>query len=210
MKYTIDRGAADSAYMQLYKQLREDIVTGLIPPGRRLPSKRTLAGELGLSLITVEHSYALLVDEGYAAARERSGYFACFGVGEAGERRPLPPASPAPEISAPADFPFSLLAKTMRRVLSDYDRRILERVPGEGCLRLRQAIAGYLARTRALKLPPERILIGAGAEYLYSLTAQLLGRDCVFGLEEPGYGRIRQVYEANGLRSRPARKPWVF
>ena len=65
--------------MQLYHQLRRDIISGELPLGSRLPSKRLLAGELGLSLVTVEHAYALLLDEGSAEARERSGYFAAFG-----------------------------------------------------------------------------------------------------------------------------------
>ena len=73
MKYQIDRQAKESAYMQLFRQLREDIVSGLLPLGTRLPSKRQLAEELGLSVITVEHALALLCDEGYAEARPRSG-----------------------------------------------------------------------------------------------------------------------------------------
>ena len=79
MNYTIEKHGAESAYMQLYRQLREDIVDGAVSRGMRLPSKRTLAEELGLSVITVEHAYALLVDEGYAEARPRSGYYAAFG-----------------------------------------------------------------------------------------------------------------------------------
>ena len=103
MKYRIDREGGGSAYMQLYRQLRRDIVSGELPFGARLPSKRLLAGELGLSLITVEHAYALLCDEGYAEARQRSGYFAAFG-GAARHETPLapPPASaPASSSSSP-------------------------------------------------------------------------------------------------------------
>ena len=73
MKYRIEKHAGESAYLQLYKQLRQDIVGGVLPPGSRLPSKRLLAEELGISVITVEHAYALLVDEGYAESRPRSG-----------------------------------------------------------------------------------------------------------------------------------------
>ena len=65
MNYVIERGADSPAYMQLYRQLRGDILSGALPLGAKLPSKRTLAEELGLSLITVEHACALLADEGY-------------------------------------------------------------------------------------------------------------------------------------------------
>ena len=79
MKYQIDRTAHKSAYIQIYEQLREDILAGEIPRGTKLPSKRLLAGELGVSLVTVEHALDLLVDEGYVEPRERSGYYAGFG-----------------------------------------------------------------------------------------------------------------------------------
>ena len=200
MKYRIDPDAPESAYLQLYRQLRQDLVSGELPFGTRLPSKRLLAGELGVSLVTVEHAYALLCDEGYVEARERSGYFACFG-GRPRRETPLPPLPAAESLEAPPeDFPFSVLARTMRRVLSDYDRRILLRSPGPGTPELRAAIAAYIARTRGLSVPPERIVVGAGAEYLYSLIAQLFGRGTVFALEDPCYRRIRQVYEANGVK----------
>ena len=199
MKYSIDRAAQTSAYMQIYEQLRADILAGIIPRGAKLPSKRLLAGELGVSLVTVEHAFDLLVDEGYVESRQRSGYYAAFG-GTKRQEAPLPiPHIPAAPVNAPADFPFSVLAKTMRRVLSEYDRRILERSP-RSVPELRGAIAAYILRSRGLSVSPERILVGAGAEYLYTLIAQFFGRDCLIALEEPCYARIRQVYEANGTQ----------
>ena len=200
MKYHIDRNTGKSAYMQLYTQLKQDIVSGSIRYGERLPSKRLLAGELGISLVTVEHAYALLVDEGYAEARERSGYFAAFG-GMPQHERPQPAAAvDAAPLSVPEDFPFSALAKVMRRVLTEYDRRILTKAPGNGCPELRRAIAAYLERSRGINVFPEQIIIGAGAEYLYSLIVQLLGRERTYALESPCYSRIPSVYEANGAR----------
>jgi GntR family transcriptional regulator/MocR family aminotransferase len=88
----------------------------------------------------------------------------------------------------------------MRTVLSDYDRRILESSPGRGVPELRQALAAYLLRSRGLELSPEQIVIGSGAEYLYGLLVQLLGRETGFALEDPCYEKIRRVYEANGAR----------
>ena len=199
MNYVIDKSGDTPAYMQLYAQLRADILSGALPFGAKLPSKRTLAEELSLSLITVEHALALLADEGYVEARQRSGVFVAFGGTPHAEERAVDTIpTPAPN-AAPEDFPFSALARTMRRVLTDYDRRILLRSPGSGTLELRGAIAAYIARSRGLSVSPERIVVGAGAEYLYALIAQLFGRETRFALENPCYARIRQVYEANGL-----------
>ena len=201
MNYVIDRQVGESAYLQLYRQLRDDIVSGRLSAGTRLPSKRLLAGETGISVITAEHALNLLVDEGYAEARPRSGYYAAFSgaVGAPAPRRAaLQDMSAATE--APADFPFSVWARTMRRVLTDYDRRILVKSPNSGCPELRQAIADYLERSRGISVSPEQIVIGSGAEYLYALVVQLLGRERSFALEDPSYEKIRRVYEANGAR----------
>ncbi len=51
------------AYLRLYERLRGEIVRGDYPFGARMPSKRQLAEEEGLSVVTVEHAYALLTDE---------------------------------------------------------------------------------------------------------------------------------------------------
>lgn len=191
------------AYMEIYQSVRQDIVSGRLRPGQKLVSKRALAEELGLSVITVEHAYELLADEGYIRARERSGFY----VADNPDKRPLPPVSGTREAvagvsAAGEDFPFSVFAGTMRRVLSERGRGILVRSDGQGCPELREAIAAYLERSRGIEISPDNIVIGSGAEYLYSLLVQLLGRDGVFGLEEPGYETIRRVYELNGASCR--------
>ena len=68
---------------------------------------------------------------------------------------------------------------------------------------LRQAIAGDLRDFKGMAVSPEQIVVGAGAEYLYLLLAQLLGRDAVFAVEDPGYPKIRQVYGKCGAVCRP-------
>ena len=82
MNYHIHTDSAKSAYLQLYEQLRKDITAGLYPYGTKLPSKRLLAEELDISVITVEHAYNILCDEGYVEARQRSGYFAAYRRGD--------------------------------------------------------------------------------------------------------------------------------
>ena len=76
MKYTVDLNDRP-VYLQIYRQLRADIVGGAFAYGSKLPSKRLLAEELGVSTITTEHAYNLLCEEGYAQAREKR-IFCCF------------------------------------------------------------------------------------------------------------------------------------
>ncbi len=194
MKYKVDKSIRP-AYLQIYNQIKADIISGLLDG--KLPSKRLLSDELGVSTITVEHAYALLSDEGYIEPRERSGYFVIFRQGDGfsiGETTAIAPL-PQPTHSYP-DFPFSVLSKTMRNILSAYGERILEKSPGEGCEELRSALARYLARNRGLNITTEQIVIGSGAEYLYGLIIELLGRNRVYGIEKPSYEKIEQVYDA--------------
>lgn len=210
MLYEIDRSKG-KAYLQLYTLLREDIVMGAYKYGSKLPSKRLIAVETGLSVITVQHAYDILCDEGYVEARERSGYFVVykdsdfFTVGGAaskvGEQSTAIPKLKTLELLPDVvNFPFSVFAKTMRRVLSNYGERLLIKSPSCGCTELRTALASYLLRSRGISVKAEQIIIGSGAEYLYSLIVQLLGRDKLFAIEDPSYDTIRKIYEANGVR----------
>lgn len=209
MKYYVHSSDHKFAYMQLYEQLRRDIVNGVLIYGTKLPSKRMLAEETGVSVITVEHTYSILCDEGYIEARQRSGYFVIYRERDfystverisGAHDEPHHEMSHVPErAKIKCDFPFSVLAKTMRRVLTDYSENILVKSPNRGCMELRESISSYLKRSNGIIVRPEQIIIGSGAEYLYSLIVQLLGKERVFALETPSYNKIRQVYEANGV-----------
>ncbi len=205
MNYHIDRDATRSAYLQLYHRLRDDIVSGAYPHGGKMPSKRQLADDAGVSLVTVEHAYAILCDEGYIESRERSGYFVTYRAGDCFPGAGAVPAPAAPNRAAEGEFPFSVLARTMRRVLSDYGESLLVKSPNNGCAEARQAISDYLARSRGIRVRPSQIVIGSGAEYLYGLIVQLLGRERVYGVENPSYEKIRRVYQANGVTVDPLR-----
>ena len=78
MKYKLNEQSSRPAYMQLYALIRDDIIDGVYKLGDKLPSKRIMADDTGVSVITVEHAYSLLDEEGYIEARERSGYFVSY------------------------------------------------------------------------------------------------------------------------------------
>lgn len=201
MKYVINK-AERPVYLQIYRQIRDDIIAGVFAYNDKLPSKRLLADEVGVSTITVEHAYALLCEEGYAESRERSGFFVIFRQADgfaasAAGSNLRPHAQPA--ISAYPSFSISILSKTMRKVLTEYYAVILEKSPNAGCVELRSAIRQYLARNRGIHVQLEQIIIGSGAEYLYGLIVDLLGRDKVYAIESPSYEKIEQIYHAAGV-----------
>ena len=121
--------------------------------------------------------------------------------------RPTPRETPPPPPAELADFtanrleafPFSVWSKLSREVMLDYGRDLLDPVPSGGALVLRQAIAGFLYGFRSMSVSPDQILVGAGTDFLYNLLVQLLGRDKVYGVEDPGYAKIRQIYTAAGV-----------
>lgn len=202
MKYHIEETSNKFAYIQLYEELRKDIVKGVLPYGTKLPSKRLLAEETGVSVITVEHTYSILCEEGYIEAKERSGYFVIYKESDFLSATELPDKATLHTKSVHSfkcEFPFSVLSKTMRKVLADYREEILVKSPNQGCAELRSAIANYLARSNGIQVRPEQIVIGSGAEYLYSLIVQLFGNERKFALENPSYDKIRKVYEANNV-----------
>jgi len=206
MRYTIDH-SQHPAYLQLYKQLRSDIINGIYGFDDKLPSKRLLSEETGVSTITVEHAYALLCDEGYAESRERSGYYVTFRKGDgfaSSDEHDEPNIKPDPPISKNASdgipsFSISILSRTMRKVLTERGESILEKSPNSGCIELRDAIRRYLARNRGIYVQSEQIIVGSGAEYLYSMIIALLGRDKKYAIEHPTYEKIEQVYSASGI-----------
>lgn len=203
MNYFIDRQNGRPAYIQLYEFLKKDIVEKVYPYGSKLPSKRIISENLNVSIITVQHSLELLIDEGYIESRERSGYFVVYREDDifptsTSEKFALSHISHRNEQSQ-RDFPFSVFAKTMRRVISDYGEDILEKTENNGSYVLRKAICDYLARSRGIKTSPEYIVIGSGAEYLYGLIVRLLGRDKKYAIESPSYEKIARVYSAEGL-----------
>ncbi len=202
MNYRIEKGKGP-IYLQLYKQIRNDIISENYPYNTKLPSKRSLAEETGISTITVEHAYALLCDEGYVESRERSGFIVTFrksdGFAASAEPHPAEPMLHNNHDSDYPDFPVSVLNKTMRKVLTDYGDVLFDKAPDCGCIELREAIRHYLARNRGISVSVEQIVIGAGSEYLYRLIVELLGRNLIYAIESPSYKKIEQTYQATEI-----------
>ena len=200
LTYQLKKGPGMPLYESLYRLIREDIRTGRLSPGEKLPSKRALAEHLEVSVITVEAAYEELLSEGYIRSKEKVGYFV-----EEYRRLPAAPAPPAPVAPPPSagkveGFPFSVWSRLQREVVLDYGEKLLLPLPNKGVPELRNAIAQHLASFRGMTVNPENILIGAGTDFLYNLLIQLLGREYVYAVEDPGYGKIRSIYAAGGVR----------
>lgn len=216
LTYSFENIGSDSLYEYLYKCIRDDIVMGNLLAGTKLPSKRTFAKNLGISVITVEGAYEQLRAEGYIYSVAKKGFYvsdlkyALSGLEVSGERKKTKPVKTkrtegttqgylADFSSNQTDsdiFPFTIWTKTIREVLSDSRIELMTNSPCGGIRELRDAIAVYLKDFRGMDVKPEQIIVGAGTEYLYGLLIQLLGNRRVYAVENPGYLKIAKVYES--------------
>ena len=206
LTYELKKAPGVPLYEALYRCIRADILAGVLEAGQKLPSKRTLCANLQVSKITVETAYSQLLAEGYIRSEEKVGYFV-ESVARVAPKAPPAAQEITPEVSlidlasnGPVHFPFSVWAKLQREVLLEREAQLLAPLHNQGLPELRQTIAAHLGQFRGMTVDPENILIGAGTDFLYNLLVQLLGREKCYGVEEPGYGKIRKIYTAADCR----------
>ncbi|MBO5666822.1 MAG: PLP-dependent aminotransferase family protein, partial [Firmicutes bacterium] len=212
---------SEPLYLQLYGYIREAILTGDIRAGEKLPSLRSLAKTLQLSLTTVELAYDQLTVEGYIQSKPQSGYYASAIGGTSGRKEPENvehtvisddaadfnglTGMDREQLSAYYDtacFDFTKWKKCMNRVLTEYTDFLYTEGDPRGEAPLRHEISKYIYQARGVRCQPEQIVIGAGTQ---QLTGQLcvildnMGIDYV-AFEEPGYLPVRQIFRDRGFK----------
>ena len=204
-------------YEQLYRALAADIQSGVLPPGKPLPGRRSMAAQLGVSVNTVDTAYQMLAAEGLAESRPRSGFYVqeTGGMLQSGAPRPVSPA-PAPAAPAAPAYRYDLSttgidtalfpARSWGRIQRDLlynSPQLLQRGEAQGDAELRAAIADYLGDFRGVRCTPEQIVVGAGIEYLLGCLAHLFAGGTA-AVENPGYSRARAVLQNSGIPCLPA------
>lgn len=188
MYIELDKKRGKALYIQLYESISEDIIAGRLHNGVKLPPRRALANQLGVSQNTVDGAYKMLLDTGYVISVPRQGYIVSFKSSVYDGDVPW-------EINAPEEVVFSPNGIDISRVnraayaklLKDaaYNADIFSYVDKSGEFALRSAISKYLYSFRGIKCPPDRIIVGAGAEYLLASLAVLFPSDVSVITENP-------------------------
>ena len=221
LTYNLTATGSDSLYESLYKCIKNDILQGKLCAGEKLPSKRSFAKNLGISVITVENAYGQLSDEGYIYSMPKRGFYVSDIDMVANPNTSAKTSADANLFDDSASiacspyfadfssnqtdseiFPFTIWTKTVRSVLNDNRIQLMINPPCGGILPLRNAIARYLGDFRGMKVAPHQIIIGAGTEYLYGLLIQLLGKNLIYGVENPGYHKIGKICKSMGVTYR--------
>jgi GntR family transcriptional regulator/MocR family aminotransferase len=212
LTYNLNNRGKTPAYKYLYHCIKDDILLGKLTANEKLPSKRTFAKHLGVSVVTVMSTYDLLTAEGFVYTKEKKGYFV---VPIKAQKKSQVFHTELPENTENKidfdfsghrvnsdKFPFSIWSRLTRKVLLDYENSLLNPLPYNGCQVLREAICKYLYHHCGIQVLPEQIIIGAGTEYLYTLIIQLLGKDKVYAVENPGYNKIPQIYQMHNIATK--------
>lgn len=214
LTYNFTNIGSDSLYEYLYKCIKNDILQGTLKAGEKLPSKRTFAKNLGISVITVENAYEQLIAEGYIYSIPKRGFYVTdFKQAVEIEKKSFDPevipltggdsgylADFTSNQTESELFPFTIWAKMIREVINDSQIQLMINPPCGGILPLRQTIAKYLKEFRNMTVLPEQIIIGAGTEYLYGLIIQLFGNERIYAVENPGYQKIAKIYNSYQVR----------
>lgn len=211
-------------YQQLYQFIRQEIECGRIAADTKLPSVRRLSESIQVSKTTIEEAYQQLLAEGYIVSQPKVGYFT------APQEEPIrTDTNSKPDISFfesqtktnandidfhPAridveHFPSKIWKKITNEVWSTSGDQLLDYGYVGGEWGLRTAIERYLRYSRGVTCSPHQIIIGSGIQYsIQMLTHLLRDENTVIAMENPGYPRVRHVFERFGvpIRSIPLEK----
>ncbi len=216
----LDRTVSGPLHLQIATRLRAAIASGVLTAGARLPSARSLAGQLGVARGTVDAGYAVLIGEGVVVPRGSAGTIvspelAARAAAPTQRRMPFAarraevPTGPLPfRMGLPAldAFPRKLWTSLTVRAARSLGTDALSYPDLSGLLPLREAIAAYLGVSRGILCTSDQVLVTAGFQGALALVIRVLLRtgDPVW-VEDPGYHLARQALEAAGATLVPVR-----
>jgi len=190
----------------LQEALRGAIQSGELAAGSRLPASRVLAAEMAVSRGVVTDTYDQLASEGYLQVAARSAPIVA-AVAQVIQPRPEPAQSrwpidfvaTTPEVAL---FPRHLWTRAMERALRDAPDATLDYADHRGSLALRQAVSGYLARVRGVRIDPARILIVQGFTQGLDLLCRVLRKRGArtVAMESPSLPPAWSTIRGAGLR----------
>ncbi|WP_322379139.1 MocR-like pyridoxine biosynthesis transcription factor PdxR, partial [Clostridium perfringens] len=96
-------------------------------------------------------------------------------------------------------FPYTIWRKINKDIINEENRNLLQIGHYQGDRNLREVISNYLRFSRGVNSTADNIVIGAGTEYLVQLLINILGNSKIYGMEEPGYYKIRKILKSHNI-----------
>ncbi|MCD8022811.1 MAG: PLP-dependent aminotransferase family protein [Lachnospiraceae bacterium] len=204
---SLDVEASTPLYEQIYNYIKNEIQNGGLPFHERLPSTRKLADYLQVSRTTVNIAYEQLVSEGYIEAIPQRGYFVCDleGLVQLELVCAEPPKTKetdtvtydfdfSPHGVDLNSFPHNAWRKLSKNLLMEEDKYLFRLGDPQGEPQLRETIAGYLHQARGVNAIPERIIVGAGNDFLLLLLCSMFGGGMKIAMESPTYRKAYDLF----------------
>lgn len=206
----IDEANKQPMYLQIYDQIKNKIINSEIVKNEKLPSKRALAKQLNIGIVTIENAYAQLIDEGYIISKERDGYYVIDidNLYILSNKKELIKEDIISKVYSndfkysgidSENFPYQTFYKLSKDIIDINAFELLNIHDPRGYLPLREEISKYLSNSRMVNAPADNIVISAGSEYLFQILFQILPRNYRYGIENPGYERLNNLFTSNNI-----------
>ena len=205
-----DNASGSPLYIQLYNYLKKEITEGRISKGEKLPSLRTLAKNLSISITTVEMAYNQLLVEGYVKSKPQSGYYTT-SINAESKSKPGFSSTPLDFDTYPftkakykydtGSFDFIKWKKCLAKVLNEHADLLLFESDPQGEKVLRHEISGYLYSSRGVKCTPDQVVIAAGTQQLTNHLARIMRKMNIshVSTEDPGYMPLQNIFRDMGF-----------
>lgn len=196
---TLDLSKNSKKYLSIYKQIKKMILDGSLKSEERLPSKRALAKNLGVSLNTIMYSYDLLLKEGYIYSKERSGFYVSSYFHQnknldshsnisIKENRKYLYDFTSTNVDSSL-FPNYTFKKIVDKILVNNFNIFLTKSSSQGDEELREAISKYLLENKGINVGIDNIIIVSSLEESFEIINKLI-HISDFLIEDPGYHQV--------------------
>lgn len=211
----LDQNSRVPLYIQLYDFIKKEIQSGRLESNSKLPSKRKLSKHLEISQNTIESAYEQLITEGYIISKPKRGYYVSelqgviniSQINDKDDNKKVVKKKYKYEFfSSRVDlesFPYATWRKINKDIINEENKNLLQIGHSQGDRNLREAISNYLRFSRGVNSSADNIVIGAGTEYLVQVLINILGSDKSYGMEEPGYYKIRKILNTHKIEANP-------
>jgi DNA-binding transcriptional MocR family regulator len=220
---SVDRSETAFLYSQVAELINNQLRSGALRPGDRLPSLRHMSGQLEVSIPTVRQAYLELEKRGRIEARPKSGYFiqaqrhnrlvkvgcksckpmevSCRnlidrvydGIHTVGV---LPLGIANPCMAAPAT---KTLHRAMKRIMARAEDRAIGYAPTDGEPGLKRQIA-YRYLNQGGSVDPAEIIITNGAQEALAIAIQAVAaKGDIIAIESPAYLGMLELIESMGM-----------
>lgn len=202
-------------YIQLYNFIKSEIQKGNLKSNDKLPSKRKLSKDLNISQNTIESAYGQLITEGYITSLPKKGYYVSNiqELVNISKNNNINNEKNIKRIEYKYEFfssrvelesfPYSIWRKITKDIINEDNKALLQIGHSQGDRNLREAISSYLRFSRGVNSKADNIIIGSGTEQLMQCLINILGNNRTYGMEDPGYYKIRKILKTYNIEVKP-------